>query len=1205
MSQLDEQEAVDAAHGRAASTSVTGDRTHPAADSGVAAAPHGVALAPAALLPGERVGRYRVRRLLGQGGMGRVYLARDELLGRSVALKVVRPERLGGSGGERFAQEARLLAALNHPHIVQVYDVGVCRAGPYLALEYIDGETLAERGPAPALEEALRLLRAVADALCHAHAHGVWHCDLKPGNVMVGRDGRLRVLDFGLARPRARAGGGAEGTPGYMAPEQCRGEPLSEAVDVWALALLALALCGAPHPFGPIDEQVTARVLDPAVAPALPAAVAQRLSPALAVLVERSLARAPALRPAAAEWLRALDAACAGGELPLTVEGPYRGLAPFGEEHARDFFGREAELDAFLERLRVTTFLPIAGPSGAGKSSFLFAGVVPRLRARGGWTFVSVRPGSRPVEALARALLAAGHLDGGDTLDAEPGGDGAVPRERQAGAVGSSLEGGGPGGRDALGPALGATALGAREAAVRALARELRATPGLLAVRLATLASAGGGGALLAVDQLEELFTHGADAGDVAAVLAMLRQAADDPGEGTRVVVTVRDDFLGRIAGLRELFVLPPLGREQLALAITGPLRRAGCAFDEPSVAERMLDELAAGSAAELPALQFTCRALWEGRDRERGLLLAATYRELGGVAGALARHAERVLEGLTSPEQALARRALLRLVVGTSRKVVARAGLARELPGAEVVLDRLVAARLVVQRTAEDGEAVIELAHESLLTGWARLAGWLDESREERRLVQELREAAELWQRRGRRAEETWPADELAATRRRLAALGAQVPPAVEEFLAGGEARQRALRVRALRRRALVGAGAALITAASVLLASVFRRQQRAAEEQAEALRAAGANLGPVELELAPFDWQGERERPVAAAALPELRWRVFGARADSQHEPGAELPPALVRRLGSEARGVSRVDTVELPGGLAFLRIDGRGRRGERCPPSWIRVLALPGYAARGAAPRRLVLPVPTCAASAADMVHIDAGPFIYGGAGEPATRHASYVEPEARLELPAFSLDRTEVSHARFAPFARLAAVTGYAVPQYPSSGVLATASAADMPLAAVDAYEAEALCRYWGKRLPSDHEWTKAARGGLVVHGAANPSPRRLYPWGPQSKPCANQEGGADGYDWVAPVHALACGASPYGALNLAGNVAEWISRDGQTSRARSPLRVIRGGQFDSPPELEQSTTVFRNQREGRQFDFAVGVRCAVSSQEEGT
>ncbi|TMQ17333.1 MAG: serine/threonine protein kinase [Deltaproteobacteria bacterium] len=164
---------------------------------------------------GETVGRYQVRRLLGQGGMGQVYLARDVVLGRSVALKIVGPERGGGLSTERFLHEARAIARLNHPHVVQLYDFGEYRGGLYLALEYVEGDTLRERmraGPL-AVDEVLRLARAIADGLSHAHDHGVYHCDLKPSNVMIGKDGRVRVVDFGIARTGDNAASTFSGTP--------------------------------------------------------------------------------------------------------------------------------------------------------------------------------------------------------------------------------------------------------------------------------------------------------------------------------------------------------------------------------------------------------------------------------------------------------------------------------------------------------------------------------------------------------------------------------------------------------------------------------------------------------------------------------------------------------------------------------------------------------------------------------------------------------------------------------------------------------------------------------------------------------------------------------------------------------------------------------------------------------------------------------
>jgi eukaryotic-like serine/threonine-protein kinase len=1121
------------------------------------------ALAAEEIASGEVVGRYRLHRLLGQGGMGRVYLARDLTLGRSVALKFVRHERVGGAGLEIFLNEARTIAALNHPHIVQLYDVGEHRGAPYLALEYLEGESLKDRcgRERPSADECLRALHAIADALAHAHAAGVVHCDLKPSNVMLARDGRLRVVDFGIARTTRSRAAVAGGTPDWMAPEQWLGEPAAEPADVWALAIIAAQLLAGAHPFG--DDAARRRDqalagggalhLDPAVVPE-----------AVGTLIARSLERAPAARPSARDWHRLLDELLDGRGALSREDGPFRGLASFDERHARCFFGREPEIDAFVERLRSTALLPVVGPSGAGKSSFVFAGVIPRLRARGRWTILALRPGPDPFDALARRILEAG-----------------------AGTPGS--------------PA----------AERRALAGELRATPTLLAARLSTLASATGDQILVAIDQLEELFTHGAPAADVDAFLRLLVGASDDPLEPTRVVLTVRDDFLGRLPGLRSLFVLKRLAGDELRGTITRPLERFGYRFEDEAIAGEMLAEVSADVSAALPLLQFACRALWDARDQERRVVTRATYLRIGGVAGALAAHADGVLAELSPAEQHTARRLLTALVAGTARRQLERAHLLAAVPGGSGVLDRLVAARLVLQRGAQGADAaIVELAHESLLQTWGQLARWLDESREERRLLAELDEAASFWHRRGRHEAETWTAQELAAARQRLARLGLVAPPGTEEFLAAGERRQLRARRRSRLRWTLVAAAAGAVTAISIALAGEFRAQQLAALETNaglvranEQLSRARDNLGAIELVLEPFDWIDEAPRAADPGELPALSWRLFAARPGSVHEPGSPLPDEVVRARRLE-RGGARIDRVEAPGGLAFLRIDGRGRPGEACAPSWIRLQALPGYAVGQREVQPLTIPVPTCRASRAGMVHIPAGPFVYGGPGEPPTRYPDYVEPEQTLDLPAFSIDRTEVSNAAFAPFARLAPVTGYPVPAYPVEGGVEDARRPERPVTAIDAFEAEAFCRFMGKRVPGDHEWTKAARGGLVVDGRRNPWPRRLYPWGPRWEPgCTNIDGPADGFGWVAPVDAYPCGASPYGVLNLAGNVSEWISRTGQTN-AWSPLRVVRGGDAESPLELEHASTIFRNQREDRQFRFSIGVRCAVDEVQGG-
>jgi serine/threonine protein kinase len=149
------------------------------------------------------VDHFKVAHLLGRGGMGEVYLARDMQLGRKVALKIVRPEMIGDAQAvERFLFEARVTARFSHPHIVTIYAVGAHEGNPYVALEYLEGRSLRERMQEGVLGslEAVRIAKEIAEALVEAHRNGVLHRDLKPENVHLPRDGRLRVLDFGLAK---------------------------------------------------------------------------------------------------------------------------------------------------------------------------------------------------------------------------------------------------------------------------------------------------------------------------------------------------------------------------------------------------------------------------------------------------------------------------------------------------------------------------------------------------------------------------------------------------------------------------------------------------------------------------------------------------------------------------------------------------------------------------------------------------------------------------------------------------------------------------------------------------------------------------------------------------------------------------------------------------------------------------------------------
>jgi serine/threonine protein kinase/Tol biopolymer transport system component len=271
---------------------------------------------PMALSSGTRIGGYEVVALLGEGGMGQVYRARDTRLNRDVALKVLPelflhdPERLA-----RFEREAQLLASLNHPNIAHIYEAGKQNAA-FLALELVPGPTLAERlaGGPLGLEETLAIARQIVDALEAAHEHGVIHRDLKPANIKVREDGTVKVLDFGLAKALAPQGAsGADalnsptmsaratemgvilGTAAYMSPEQAKGKPADKRADVWAFGVVLFEMIAGRQVFtGETASEVMASVLkeepDWSLLPA-------SLPPALRRLLRRCLDKDPRKRP--------------------------------------------------------------------------------------------------------------------------------------------------------------------------------------------------------------------------------------------------------------------------------------------------------------------------------------------------------------------------------------------------------------------------------------------------------------------------------------------------------------------------------------------------------------------------------------------------------------------------------------------------------------------------------------------------------------------------------------------------------------------------------------------------------------------------------------------------------------------------------------------------------------------------------------------
>ena len=832
-----------------------------------------LARAPAAspldfeLRPGALLGRFEVLRTLGRGGFGTVYEARDTDLGRHVAVKVLRlRERSGRSTGEareEFKREAATVAQLEHPNIVTVHDFGSDGARSYLVLELLRGETLAQklvRGPLRAREAAAILLQIVR-GLAHAHRQGVIHSDVKPGNVFLREDGSVKLLDFGIARLTGDGpSAGPRGTAAYMAPEQWRGETADARSDLFSAGVVLFQLLSGGLAF-PQGARPGA-----GPAPAL-RTVAPEAAPALEELTGRALSLDPAARPQSAE---AFAAALLGIERTLWDAGaqseqPYHYLEHFSEADEGWFFGRSLEARRLAALLAGHPMAAVVGPSGAGKSSLVLAGLLPRLRREGPWATLVLRPGARPFARLREGLLA--------TLD----GSLACPGED-----------------------------------------ELRDKPGLAGRLLREHARLRSTRVLVVVDQLEELLANVADPQLLLRFAMALAGAADDADGLTRVVITVREDFLGRLAQLpplREqlgsnLLVLAPPGEDGLRAALCAPAERLGFTV-EPAARDEILNALA-GLPAPLPLLQLAASRLWERRDLGHNLLTRAALDGFGGVTGVLAAHAEEVLRGLASDtDRELARAMICALVTG------GRTGRQREVDelaqGREAalrVLDHLVRGRIVTSFRGEAGQ-VVELSHESLITGWDWLAGWLDDAHEALRFRDRVSAAAALWVERGRPAELLWTGRTLEAALEWRASQREETIGAASAFVQAAEARAR--RERRLRKTLITSASAALALLVAGLALGVRTSREAARVERTRAiLAAADGSKDPLASALALLELRDAPEPPGAASIAARILEQPLPSLVHRGHGTGpisVRFSPDGSRVLSSSWDGTARV--------------------------------------------------------------------------------------------------------------------------------------------------------------------------------------------------------------------------------------------------------------------------------------------------------
>jgi DNA-binding SARP family transcriptional activator/tRNA A-37 threonylcarbamoyl transferase component Bud32/WD40 repeat protein len=758
------------------------------------------AIATGADLSATSVGRplrgYTIHDAIGEGAYGRVYVATQPGTDRRVAIKAIRQDLADSTEFVvRFEAEARLVARLEHPHIVPLYDYWREPGAAYLVFRLLTGGTARDSvisGGPWSLARVSRLVEEVGGALMSAHAAGVIHNDVKSSNVLLDDDGAAYLTDFGIA---------------FVGDDRLNGDAV-ETGDIRDLALMLWELLtGSPAtPEGsrpPISACARVNGVPSLVGrmPSVPDgldAVLKRAttgaypSAAEFVLGWRAATGGPAGQPTpiTSDERRAADSVrrAAARQLTRTTAAgvnPYRGLRPFDEADASTFHGRDGAIDQLVELVASRRLVTVVGSSGSGKSSVVHAGLVPRLRQLG-TVVVTMIPGEDPLGALHAALTEVSTVpDTGDTGD------------------------------------LGGTLAG--------VARAL-------------------GPLVVVVDQFEECWTR-APAERCDRFLEIVARTIDDGSVDVRFVATVRADLLdrplehggvGHHVGAGS-YVLSPLTPAELDEAVVRPAARVGVTFEDGVVADLVAE--AATHPGSLPLLQFTLTELYERR--RDGIIGREALAGIGGMAGAIGRRAEEVFVGLDEGLRSEARELFGRLVTpGNNAPDTRRRALLSELSARmRTVADRYVSARLLVSdRDPATREPTIEVAHEALLVRWSRLVGWVDEDRRWLAQLHHLSLAARAWDDAGWRDSELYRGVRLEAAIEALDVEGRPASEVERAFVEAGrqardadvtEARRTARRLR--RRLSAVAVALVMALAAGGLAVA----QRRSAVDAADSARA------------------------------------------------------------------------------------------------------------------------------------------------------------------------------------------------------------------------------------------------------------------------------------------------------------------------------------------------------------------------------
>jgi serine/threonine protein kinase/formylglycine-generating enzyme required for sulfatase activity len=1149
-------------------------------------------------------GRFRIDSIIARGTFGTVYRARQLAVERDVAVKVLHPDIDPASDdGRLFVHEIRSVGRIDHSNVVRIHQADITHDGRlFFAMELLDGRDLQKLGgdgPLPRAR-AIELVRQLLAGLGAAHDAGLVHADVKPANaIVVARDGTERVVlvDFGLARLRGpdQTSESAGGTPAYMAPEQLHLGRVDARSDLFSAALvLVYLLTGWRRPNAYTPTPPFELIADPD----------------LRAVLERALELEPGKRYATARELSSVLTGASAPSAPhatSTPPPPFRQLAPLTEDDRGRLYGREADLAEITQHALYRRSVIYTAPSGTGKTSLLRAGLVPRLESLGVHP-VYVRCRSDGAAALAAAIW-----------PEEP-----VPADARTQRASDSVSSGAPEPASerptpSTGPSMSSASASRspedsippdslRSSIERGSAPSPPAEPvgplppdslrSSIAAAIARWHRHRGGKLVLILDQVE------AALGDESFVREVLG-FADWPAQAdVAVVLSIREDHLARLLAPAQalepgipLVRLPPLGPAGARAAIIGPLTEARLGI-EPDLLDALLADLQGAASAigpEMgwgtapavfpPHLQLACSVLYEELDPNDAVLTLEHYRGLGGFDAIVGEHLERVLDTeLTDGSDRIARALFVALVTATHERamrpeseLIAMVG---DVDRVTMVLEVLRSRGLLVRVRGDDGEPSWELAHDSLVP---RVRAWLDA----RDLAR--RQAIELVRYHLRRSRADAPSllnfRELRELRHHddaIAELDAEWRrrPTVEPWTPTRlVSRSRQVLRRRLSLLAALSCVVVLVTSAALYTSRVEARRRR-------------VDLGRFVLELEPFDWDAatHTHRAVDPGSV-SLTWQLHSRAGDDDYGP--RFASDEVVRGAPRIEGNSVVEHVEARGGRAFLVV----HRGQ-CAPSVVPLQELPGYARREAPEAVLHVAVPTCGATLAGTIAVPAGPFIYGGVGDPPSAAiADDPDPQIRndlpIELPAYRIDKTEVSNAAFARFAAMARITGIDAPRYPSNPELLHAGGPHKPVTGLPWRVARDYCRYLGKRLPSSQQWVKAMRGGVqLADGRPNPMPRRNLPWGVGD---ARERARLDSTKGVADVGTHPGDASPYGVLDLTGNAMEWTDSRGKDDGTR----IARGGSTEGGADYIVDMMAVENPRVESQTLFYIGMRCAIS------